>query len=167
MIGVDLTPEMVAKARANAERLGYTNVDFLLGDIEALPLEDEAVDVVISNCVLNLVPDKARAFAEMHRVTRRGRPLLRLGRRRLRAAAAGDPALGRALRGLRGGRAGGGRLPGEARRGGVHGRPRRPAAGPIDLPDEALLGYVSAEELAAFRRSGVALTSVTVYGERG
>ncbi|MDX1545654.1 MAG: arsenite methyltransferase [Rhodothermales bacterium] len=72
VIGVDFTPAMVAKARANAEALGFGNVTFVEGDIEALPLEAAAVDVVISNCVLNLVPDKARAFAEMHRVLRPG-----------------------------------------------------------------------------------------------
>jgi SAM-dependent methyltransferase len=72
VIGVDMTEEMQAKARANAERGGYTNVEFRHGDIEALPLEDASVDVVISNCVLNLVPDKARAFAEIVRVLRSG-----------------------------------------------------------------------------------------------
>lgn len=72
VIGVDMTPEMVARARANAEKLGYRNVRFLLGEIEALPVKEASVDVVISNCVLNLVPDKAEAFAEMFRVTRPG-----------------------------------------------------------------------------------------------
>jgi SAM-dependent methyltransferase len=72
VIGVDMVPEMVEKARANAARLGADNVTFHLGEIEQLPIEDASVDVVISNCVLNLVPDKARAFAEMHRVLRPG-----------------------------------------------------------------------------------------------
>ncbi len=72
VIGVDFTPEMVEKARANATKLGYDNVRFERGDIEALPFADASVDVVISNCVLNLVPDKARAFAEMARVLRPG-----------------------------------------------------------------------------------------------
>ncbi len=72
VIGVDMVPEMVAKARANAERLGATNVTFHLGEIERLPLESATVDVVISNCVLNLVPDKSRAFAEMYRVLKPG-----------------------------------------------------------------------------------------------
>lgn len=68
VLGVDFTPEMVRKARINAEKLGYDNVEFEHGEIEALPFADSTVDVVISNCVLNLVPDKARAFAEMARV---------------------------------------------------------------------------------------------------
>lgn len=72
VLGVDVTPEMVEKARHNAAALGYTNVQFEHGDIEALPVPDASVDVVVSNCVLNLVPDKARAFAEMVRVLRPG-----------------------------------------------------------------------------------------------
>lgn len=72
VLGVDMTPEMIAKARDNAEKLGYDNVTFHQGDIEALPLDEATVDVVISNCVLNLVPDKQAAFAEMHRVLRPG-----------------------------------------------------------------------------------------------
>lgn len=72
VIGVDFVPEMVARARALAAALGYTNVEFIEGDIEALPLPDSTVDVVISNCVLNLVPEKERAFGEMHRVLRPG-----------------------------------------------------------------------------------------------
>lgn len=72
VIGVDMTAEMVAKARANAEKSGYRNVEFRLGEIEHLPVLSDSVDVVISNCVLNLVPDKQRAFAEIFRVLRPG-----------------------------------------------------------------------------------------------
>jgi SAM-dependent methyltransferase len=70
--GVDVTPEMVEKARVNANDLGYDNVHFHEGDIEDLPIDDARFDVALSNCVLNLVPDKARAFTEMHRVLRAG-----------------------------------------------------------------------------------------------
>lgn len=72
VIGIDMTPEMVAKARRNNEKLGYANVEFRAGDIEALPLDDASADVVVSNCVLNLVPDKTKAFAEIRRVLRPG-----------------------------------------------------------------------------------------------
>lgn len=72
VIGVDFTPEMIAKAKANAVKLGFANVEFRQGDIESLPLSADMVDVVVSNCVLNLVPDKKKAFAEMHRVLRKG-----------------------------------------------------------------------------------------------
>jgi len=72
VIGVDMTADMVAAARANAERGGYGNVEFRLGEIEDLPVQDSSVDVIISNCVINLVPDKAKAFAEAFRVLRPG-----------------------------------------------------------------------------------------------
>jgi arsenite methyltransferase len=72
VIGVDITEKMISLARANAEKLGYHNVEFRLGDIENLPLNTSTVDVVVSNCVLNLVPDKARAFSETFRVLKPG-----------------------------------------------------------------------------------------------
>lgn len=72
VIGVDMTPEMVALARSNASELGLANVTFELGRIEALPVADAVADVVISNCVINLAPDKAPVFAEMFRVLRPG-----------------------------------------------------------------------------------------------
>ncbi len=72
VIGVDMTAEMIAKARANAKQSGFDNVEFRLGEIEHLPVLSDSVDVVISNCVLNLVPDKRRAFAEIFRVLKPG-----------------------------------------------------------------------------------------------
>lgn len=72
VIGVDFTPAMLERARSNATKLGLTNAEFLEGDIEALPLPDQSVDVVISNCVINLVPDKAQAFREAFRVLKPG-----------------------------------------------------------------------------------------------
>lgn len=72
VIGVDMTPEMIAQARKNAEQGNYENVEFRLGEIENLPVEKETVDMVISNCVINLVPDKNRAFSEAFRVLKSG-----------------------------------------------------------------------------------------------
>ena len=72
VVGVDLSPEMLALARRKLARIGLGHVEFREGDIEALPLDDASVDVVISNCVLNLVPDKAKAFGEIARVLRPG-----------------------------------------------------------------------------------------------
>jgi SAM-dependent methyltransferase len=72
VIGVDMTPEMIEKARANAAAGGDANVEFRLGDIENMPVEDGSVDLVISNCVLNLVPDKSKAFREIVRVLKPG-----------------------------------------------------------------------------------------------
>ena len=72
VIGVDMTPEMLEKARAGAARSGYTNVEFRLGEIEHLPVADASVDVVISNCVINLSPQKGQVFREAYRVLRPG-----------------------------------------------------------------------------------------------
>lgn len=72
VIGVDMTNVMIQKARKNADKLGFNNVEFRKGDIEDLPVADDSIDVVISNCVLNLVPDKAKAFSEMFRVLKPG-----------------------------------------------------------------------------------------------
>ncbi|MEY4547079.1 MAG: hypothetical protein RL685_3274 [Pseudomonadota bacterium] len=72
VIGVDMTPEMVTKARANARRVGATNVEFRLGEIEHLPVPDATVDVVLSNCVINLSPDKAAVFRDAFRVLKPG-----------------------------------------------------------------------------------------------
>jgi SAM-dependent methyltransferase len=72
VIGVDLTDAMLAKARANAERAGMAHVEFRKGDIEALPVEGDSIDVALSNCVLNLASDKDRAFAEVFRVLKPG-----------------------------------------------------------------------------------------------
>jgi SAM-dependent methyltransferase len=72
VIGVDMTPEMVTKARANARRVGATNVEFRLGEIEHLPVPDATVDVILSNCVINLSPDKAAVFREAFRVLKPG-----------------------------------------------------------------------------------------------
>ncbi len=72
MIGVDMTPEMVSRARNNAVKGGFTNTDFRLGEIEHLPVPDQTVDVTISNCVINLSPDKQQVFHEAFRVLRPG-----------------------------------------------------------------------------------------------
>jgi len=72
VIGVDMTPEMVSKARANAEKAGYENVEFRLGEIESLPVADGVVDVIISNCVINLSPEKLKVFQESYRALKPG-----------------------------------------------------------------------------------------------
>lgn len=72
VIGVDMTKEMIDKAKENAEKGGYKNVEFRLGDIEDLPVEDDSIDVIITNCVINLAPDKSRVFEEAYRVLKKG-----------------------------------------------------------------------------------------------
>jgi len=70
--GLDFTEEMLVKARLNASKLGFNNVEFIKGDIEEMPLPDNQFDVILSNCVLNLVPDKKKAFSEIYRVLKAG-----------------------------------------------------------------------------------------------
>jgi SAM-dependent methyltransferase len=72
VIGVDMTPDMVSRARANAAALGSSNVEFRLGEIETLPVADNVVDVIMSNCVINLSPDKSAVFREAFRVLKPG-----------------------------------------------------------------------------------------------
>lgn len=72
VIGVDMTEEMIAKAKENAGKHGYSNVEFRLGDIEALPVDDNSIDIIISNCVINLAPDKLKVFKEAYRVLKSG-----------------------------------------------------------------------------------------------
>ena len=68
VIGVDMTDEMLKKARANAKKYGYSNVEFVKGEIESLPIADNSIDIIISNCVINLSPDKLKVFKEAFRV---------------------------------------------------------------------------------------------------
>jgi len=76
VIGVDMTPEMLEKAEANAEKGGYKNVEFRSGEIEKLPIKDNSIDVIISNCVINLSPDKETVFKEGYRVLKSGGRLM-------------------------------------------------------------------------------------------
>jgi len=72
VIGIDMTEEMIAKAKANVQKLGIRNIEFKLSDIENLPLEDNSIDIIISNCVINLAPDKVSVFLEAYRVLKTG-----------------------------------------------------------------------------------------------
>ncbi len=165
VIGVDFTPAMIQKARENAEKLGYNNVEFREGDIEQLPVSDNTIDVVISNCVLNLVPNKAKVFAEIMRVLRPGghfsiSDVVLMGQL--------PPALQTAA---------------ELYAGCISGALQRDTylslieqAGfeeikiekqkPILIPDHILLEYLSADELSAFRRNPVGIFSITVFGRK-
>ena len=72
VIGIDMTKEMIEKAESNAKKRGYKNIEFILGDIEKLPLKDKTIDIIITNCVINLTPDKTKTFKEAYRVLKPG-----------------------------------------------------------------------------------------------
>ena len=72
VIGIDMTEAMIEKAKSNATKLGFKNVEFRLGDIDNMPIKDNTADVVVSNCVMNLVPNKQKAFAETFRIIKQG-----------------------------------------------------------------------------------------------
>lgn len=72
VIGVDMTEGMIKRARLNAEKIGVKNVEFVLAEIEKLPIKDNSIDIIITNCVINLTPDKTKTFKEAHRVLRKG-----------------------------------------------------------------------------------------------
>ena len=163
VIGVDMTAAMVAKARENARKLGFANVEFRLGEIEHLPVDPASVDVIITNCVLNLLPDKAAAFAEMARVLRPG------GRFCVSdIVATGElPAEVRKVASLYVGCVAGA-LPQEVYldlvdRAGFE-EVRVAESKPIALPDSVLSPHMEAGDIAAFRASGVELRSLTVVG---
>ena len=165
VIGIDFTDAMLNLARKNADKLGYNNVEFRQGDIEDMPVADDVADVIVSNCVLNLVPNKEKVFSEIYRVLRPGGHF-----------SISDVVLV-------------GELPeslknaAEMYAGCVSGASQREEylgfiekAGfsnltvqkqkPILIPDEILLEYLNAEELKAFVASGTGIFSVTVYAEK-
>ncbi len=165
VIGVDFSLPMLEKARANAEKLGYINVEFREGDIESLPVDPASVDVVVSNCVLNLVPNKARVFAEIRRVLRDGGHFSISD-----VVKEGD--LPKALNDAA-----------ELYVGCVSGALQKSdylalieAAGfenirvekqkPILIPDAILEQYADKETLDVFRTSGASLQSITVYARK-
>lgn len=165
VIGVDFTPAMIEKARKNAEKLGFHNVEFRHGDIENLPLTSNSVDVVVSNCVLNLVPDKHQAISEINRVLKpRGHFSI------------SDVVLV-------------GKLPdnlinaAEMYAGCVSGALQKEVyleiiklnqfknitiqkEKAIIIPDEILANYLNSEEIKAFKNSKTGILSITVYAEK-
>ena len=165
VIGVDFTPTMIERARKNAEKLGFHNVEFRQGDIEDLPVTDNSVDVVVSNCVLNLVPDKRRVFAEILRTLRPGGhfsisdvvlvgalPEKVVESAELYAGCvAGAIQLDEYLQIIH-----------ETGFQNVTLQKQKP----ILLPDEILLQYLSEAEIRAFVETGTGIFSVTVYAEK-
>jgi len=165
VIGVDMTTPMIEKARGNAAKLGYTNVEFRLGEIESLPVESGSVDVVISNCVLNLVPDKARAFSEIRRVLKPG------GHFSISDIVV-QGELPESLRGSAEAYAGcvAGAMQQQDYFEVIHGTGftsiQVAKEKVLDIPDELLRQTLSDKEAETFKSSGSRLVSITVYGEK-
>lgn len=165
VIGIDFTPAMISRARANAENLGLHNVEFRQGDIEEMPVGAHVADVIVSNCVLNLVPDKHKVFREIFRVLKPGGHF-----------SISDIVLE-------------GELPArwkevaELYAGCVSGAISRKeylgiieASGfsritvqkdkPILIPDEILSAYLSPDEITSYKNSDTRISSITVYAEK-
>ncbi|WP_153796362.1 arsenite methyltransferase [Foetidibacter luteolus] len=165
VIGIDFTPAMIDKARTNAEKLGYHNVEFRQGDIEKMPLNDNIADVIVSNCVLNLVPNKDAVIKEIYRTLKPGGHF-----------SISDIVLS-------------GELPRAIQRaaemyaGCVSGAIQKQdyielikqngfanitvqKEKLIVVPDDILKDYLTAEEIAEFKNSGTGIYSVTVYAEK-
>lgn len=165
VIGIDFTPDMIRRARRNAEKLGFNNVEFRQGDIEDMPVSDQSVDVVVSNCVLNLVPDKRKVFAEIRRVLRPGGHFsisdivlvgelpeaLRQSAEMYAGCVAGAIQMDDYLGMIR-----------EAGFNNVVVQKQKP----ILIPDHILLEYLSREEIDAFIQAGTGIFSITVYAEQ-
>jgi len=165
VIGVDMTEAMIARANENKTKLGYANVEFRLGDIEQLPVDDESVDVVISNCVLNLVPNKSKAFSEIFRILK---PAGHFSISDIVITKDLPAPLVTAAEMIAGCVAGA--MLEEEYLATIN------AAGfknvivrkekTIHLPDNVLSGYLGSEEIALYRESGTVIKSITVYGEK-
>ena len=165
VIGVDMTPEMINKAERNNQKLGFNNVEFRLGEIEELQLQNNTADVVISNCVLNLVPDKEKAFSEIYRILKPGAHFcvsdivlkgeLPESIRKSAAMYAGCVAGALQMEDY---------LEIIKKTGFKNIEVKAEVYSP--LPDELLLNYVSKEELDTYRNSGSGVYSITVVAEK-
>ncbi len=165
VIGIDFTAAMIDKARVNAEKLGYNNVEFRFGDIEKMPVTAGVADVVISNCVLNLVPNKSAVFQEIYRALKPGGHF-----------SISDIVLAGTLpKGIQ--------EAAEMYSGCISGAIQKveylqlikvigfsdiivQKNKPIHLPDDVLAPYLTPEETTAFRQSGTGIYSITVYAEK-
>lgn len=165
VIGIDFTPAMIEKARANVDRLGYNNVEFRQGDIEKMPITSHIADVIVSNCVLNLVPNKAAVFAEIFRVLKPGghfsiSDIVLVGELPVKIREAAEMYAGC--------------VAGAIQKDEYLGLVRTTGFGgivlqkekPIIIPDDILGQYLTADEIAAFKASGTGIYSITVFAEK-
>lgn len=165
VIGIDFTPEMVEKARQNAQARGFQNVEFRQGDIENMPVSDTVADVIVSNCVLNLVPNKEGVFKEIFRVLRFGghfsiSDIVLVGELPAKIRDAAEMYAGC--------------VAGAIQKEDYLGLIEKAGFANITLqkekaitvPDDILKDYLSPEEIEAFRQSGTGIYSITVYAEK-
>jgi len=165
VIGVDMTKEMIAKAEQNKSKLGYKNVEFRFGDIEDLPLANNLADVIVSNCVLNLVPDKEKAFSEIYRTLKPGahfcvsdivikgelHPELKKSAEMYAGCVAGAIQQEDYLAKIKDA----GFINTEIKKTKI-----------IELPDDVLLQYLDKDQLQVYKSSGVGIFSITVVAEK-
>lgn len=165
VIGIDFTDEMILKSRENADKLGFNNVEFRFGDIENIPVTANKADVIISNCVLNLVPDKEKAFSEIFRVLKPGGHFSVSD-----VVATGElPDSIKAGAELYAGCVAGAIKKEEylgiiEKSGFTNIKVQKERV--IEIPDDIYLKYISEEELDKFKTSGINLISINVYADK-
>ncbi len=165
VIGIDMTPAMIDKARENADKMNFNNIEFRLGEIEKMPVTANTANVVVSNCVLNLVPDKGRAFCEINRVLKPGghfsiSDIVLVGEL--------PPAIQQVAE-LYAGCVSGAIQKEEYLNlikdyGFVNIKVQKEKV--ITIPDDIMLNYISKAELDSFKQSGTGIFSITVYAEK-
>ncbi len=165
VIGIDMTEAMIEKARINADKLGLNNVEFRLGEIEKMPVAADRADVIVSNCVLNLVPDKQKAFQEIFRVLKPGGHFSISD-----IVLTGDlPDTIRKASEMYAGCVAGSMPKDEYMEiikiaGFVNIKIQKEK--PIIIPDDILANYISDDEIALLKNKGTAIYSITVYAEK-
>ncbi|WP_234573032.1 arsenite methyltransferase [Rhodohalobacter sp. 614A] len=165
VIGIDFTEPMIHKARQNAEKLGFNNVEFRFGDIEDMPVSDNIADVIVSNCVLNLVPNKPKVFSEMHRVLKPGghfsiSDIVLEGD--LPAALQNDAEM---YAGCVAGAIQKDEYLGLIRNAGFENITLQKEK-PIELPEDILSQYLDEDEIAEFNTGSVGIYSITVFAQK-
>lgn len=165
VIGIDFTPAMIAKARTNAEKLGFNNVEFREGDIERMPVGGGVADVVVSNCVLNLVPNKDGVFKEIMRVLKPGghfsiSDIVLVGELPERIQQAAEMYAGCVAGAIQKNEY----LELITRNGFTNVQVQKEKQ--IIVPDDILKSYLNEEELFQFKNSGTGIYSITVYAEK-
>jgi arsenite methyltransferase len=165
IIGIDFTPAMIEKARINAEKLGFNNVEFRQGDIEKMPVTANIADVIVSNCVLNLVPNKAQVFKDIYRVLKPGghfsiSDIVLLGALPAKIKQAAEMYAGCVAGAIQKQE-----YLGLIEATGFAGITLQKEK-PIIVPDDILGQYLSAAEIAEFKASGTGIYSITVYANK-